>query len=219
MTLHLFTGQCLYSHYYYHLVAYNRLSPVSELDMEYHSATLRGCVPSSDLSELPTVDSQLLRGCRGCVVYSLWLSIAFGGSSTQLLPAESNLVHTRSGKGEAQVSLALVYGLCFTAVWEVYCTLCSHSTGLEWVSSPQRGAVMCSGRETAHFPQPLTSKRNKWKSDAETQKAMVLNYRDLVDGSYQILRQMFIRHEIDSAQDLEEPQNYNYTPGGFCTSN
>lgn len=138
------------------------------------------CVPLS-VSELSTVDSQLL--CAA--VYSLWLSIAFRGSSTRLLPTESNLVHTRSSKGEAQFSLALVYGLYFTAVWEVYCRLCSHSTGLEWVSFPQRWAVMgqemCFGRETGYFPQPLTNRRNEGKSDVETQKAMVLNYRGLVE--------------------------------------
>lgn len=133
MTLFIHRSVLIHPLYYYHLSVtciwtWHRISLSHPEGM---------CVPLS-VSELSTVDSQLL--CAA--VYSLWLSIAFRGSSTRLLPTESNLVHTRSSKGDAQVSLALVYGLYFTAVWEVYCRLCSHSTGLEWVSFPQRWAVM-----------------------------------------------------------------------------
>lgn len=174
--------------------------------------------------------------CYGPAVALLWqLFFFFFWERNSHCP----LRETRSVQGQVKVKLLAVWPqriFCFTTVWEVYSGLCSHFTRLEWVSLlweelSQAGNVLQEdkGKVSTTDGQYLTQRAVKKWTDARKRKAkrQSLLTRKLGRGRfYQILRQVFIRHELNSVHRTVSPSGYTrakidlqFTPGKFCTSN
>lgn len=119
------------------LFATNRIIMMLLFTTDCHLYLNRGVISFSHPEGMSLSDYQncpVMAVCCWGAVSKLSQSISFLSSSHWPPPAESDIVHTRSSKGEAYSLFGP--GVCFTTVWEVYSGLCSHSTRLEWVSLP-----------------------------------------------------------------------------------
>lgn len=141
-----------------------------------------------------------------------------------LPPAESNSVHARSWKGETRKVSLCPWRAFYCCAGSEFCARrhALHRTGAEWVSLPGGGAVR--GRKS--LPGQKQAGKGKWESWESSVGATDFNLKgDFSQGGcYQITRRAVIKHgrncvwALSLLQDLQEPQNDNYTAGKFCTT-